>query len=89
MADVRARVWQWDPIGLVDMGAPEDEYDCLIGPVTSSLRRGVTADELTAALDEHVADHFGVTASGTQAFARELVAWHAARLGRETFGDAD
>ncbi len=30
--EVRARIWAWDPAGLVEAGVPEDEYDCLVGP---------------------------------------------------------
>ena len=48
------RVTAWDPIGLIAIGAPPDEYDRLIGPITSGLRQGVTSDGLAAALDRFI-----------------------------------
>lgn len=32
-AELRALVNEWDPIGLIEAGAPEDEFDCLVGPI--------------------------------------------------------
>ena len=89
LADVRARVWRWDPIGLAEMGAPKDEYDCLVGPISSALRRGVSAAELSSTLDGHISDHFGVAATGTPAFVDDLVKWHTTPSGRVTSRDAD
>ena len=82
MSDVRARVWQWDPIGLAETGAPEDEYDCLVGPISSALRRGASAAELSTTLDSHISDHFGAAATGTPAFVEELVKWHSTQSAR-------
>ncbi len=79
MAEVRERVWTWDPIGLAEMGAPDDEYDCLVGPISSALRRGVPAGELASTLEAQVSDHFGVEATNTPAFAEDLVKWHTTR----------
>ena len=30
---------EWDPIGIVDMGGPEDEYDAYIGPIFTALSK--------------------------------------------------
>jgi hypothetical protein len=75
IAEVRSRVWQWDPIGLAEMGAPEDEYECIVGPISAALRRGVSAAELAGTLDAQVSDHFGADATGSKAVAEGLVVW--------------
>lgn len=74
--EVRARVWAWDPVGLADIGAPADEYDCLVGPVTGALREGLSADDVADRLREQVIEHFGVDPSGTAAFSVGLIAWY-------------
>ena len=76
LGEVRARIWTWDPIGLAEMGAPEDEYDCLVGPVTGALREHLSADVMADRLRLHVIDHFAVEPSGTEAFSDGIVAWY-------------
>jgi hypothetical protein len=74
--EVRARIWTWDPIGLAEMGAPEDEYDCLVGPVTGALREHLSADDMADRMRVQVIDHFGVEPSGTEAFSVGILAWY-------------
>ena len=74
--EVRSRIWRWDPAHLVPLGVPEDEYDCLAGPVTGWLRKGLTADALAERLRRFVRSHFGIDASGTDEFARSIVSWY-------------
>lgn len=74
--EVRVRIWTWDPIGLAQIGAPEDEYDCLVGPVTGALRECLSAEEMAARLHLHVIDHFGVEPTGTEAFSVGILAWY-------------
>jgi hypothetical protein len=77
MAEVLLRVRRWDPVGLDTIGAPEDEYECLVGPISSALRRGDSVSELAAAVESQVAEHFGVEPAGSLAFAEDLIRWQA------------
>ncbi len=55
---VRTLVNDWDPVGLIECGAPEDEYDGLVARLLSLLYRTTTVEELTCFLIDHVAQHF-------------------------------
>jgi hypothetical protein len=76
--DVRARISAWDPAGLTEVGAPDDEYDCLVGPVAAGLREGLSADALADQLRTVVLDDFGIEPKGTEAFAKDIVKWYEA-----------
>jgi len=67
---------EWDPIGLLSLGFPDDEYDCLVGPLSGMLRQGLSAEALTTALDRQISDHFGVDAIGASAFATAALDWY-------------
>jgi hypothetical protein len=58
--ELRRLINAWDPIGLLTLGAPSDEYECLVDGILSRLQRNGSAAELAAFLDRHLADHFGV-----------------------------
>lgn len=75
---IRELLNQWDFIGVVADGIL-DEYDCLIGPISSRLQRGETADELHAFLAAELSDHFGLGGSRTPA--RERFVEAVMRLG--------
>jgi hypothetical protein len=80
LAEVRALVWDWDPVGLASLGSPPDEYDCLVGPISSALVHGVPPRELVARLRTEISDHFGVQPPSTTArFASEARFWYASR----------
>jgi hypothetical protein len=55
--EMRDLMWDWDPLGL--MGAPEDEYDCVIDRVLSTLVRGADDGDLQATLKEELR-HMGL-----------------------------
>src|SRR5258706_5090574 len=74
--EIRVRIWPWDPIGLAGVGAPEDEYDCLVGPVTGALREGLQADVLVSRLRGHVLAHFGSQPDDIEAFVADLTRWY-------------
>jgi hypothetical protein len=76
---VADRIVEWDPIGLIGIGAPLDEYDCLIAPVLGGLKEGLSPRELAAALDSFIESHFEVEAAGTAEFAAAIVAWDRGR----------
>ena len=56
---VRSHVNAWDPIGLVSLGCPDDEYDCIATPLIGLLARGASDEEVLAWLDRMIPDHFG------------------------------
>ena len=45
------RIWAWDPIGVAGIGAPNDEYDCLVAPVSGWLKEGLAASAIAERLD--------------------------------------
>ncbi|MDQ1074287.1 MULTISPECIES: hypothetical protein [Microbacterium] len=59
---VRAVLWEWDPIGVRDIGDgwPDDEYDDLIVPILEALASKPTADELAADLRSVVEIDYGL-----------------------------
>jgi hypothetical protein len=74
--EVRARIWAWDPVGLADLGAPEDEYDRLVGPVTGGLRQGLPADAFADRLRRYVQEDFAIEPRGTESFVADLLTWY-------------
>lgn len=67
----------WDPIGVIEHGAPYDEYDCLIAPILDQLERSAEPPELAAFLRIELEDHFGLDpehhAAGIEAVSRSVV----------------
>ena len=51
----------WDFLGVLPFkGGPKDEYDCLIAPIFSLMRKGADSDKLTSFLTKELNDHFGI-----------------------------
>ena len=51
----------WDFIGVLPFkGGPKDEYDCLIAPIFSLMRKRADSDKLTSFLSKELKDHFGI-----------------------------
>jgi hypothetical protein len=69
----------WDPIGLIEMGAPLDEYDCVVGDVMRALERKDSPEQLATFLAAHIAEHFGLAPSDPRPFAEQAVAWYTSR----------
>jgi hypothetical protein len=69
----------WDPVGLLQGGAPLDEYDCLVGDVMRGLERRDSPKQLATFLAAHIADHFGLPPSDPLPFAEQAVSWYASR----------
>ena len=61
-ADVRALFMAWDPIGVADEPDAWDEYDCMIGPALSRLRRGADVAALREWIAHERDDHFELPA---------------------------
>jgi hypothetical protein len=70
---------EWDPVGLLQIGAPKDEYDCLVGPILLHLERGDSPAQLAAWLQSYIADHFEMSAPDALPFAQKARAWHDAQ----------
>lgn len=68
---------EWDPIGLIAAGAPDDEYDCLVAPILSSLQKGHTPREIEQWLASYIVEHFGAAPQNVEDFARRVHAWFA------------
>jgi hypothetical protein len=69
----------WDPIGLIEMGAPPDEYDCVVGDVMRALERKDSPQQMALYLEAHITDHFGSIPRDPLPFATQAVSWYAAR----------
>ena len=76
LRELYRRIVAWDPIGLIALGAPNDEYDCLIASVVSGLREGLAPHELARVLRDRIVEHFGEEPSGADRFAVEITDWH-------------
>lgn len=74
--ELRGAVNNWDPVGLLELGAPEDEYECLVGPLMHMLDNGSSPEEIADYLNQHIPDHFGVPIrEGAQEFVKGIVSW--------------
>ena len=66
----------WDPAGLLEAGAPRDEYDWILDPLLGLLSRGATTEEIAQFLENETLTHFGVRAKGAAQFATKAVSWY-------------
>jgi hypothetical protein len=76
--ELRQRLNAWAPIG---GGTPEDEYDCMHGPIIAALARGDSAGMLAGVLREQLVGHFGLGPGedfGEREIAISLVRWYRA-----------
>jgi hypothetical protein len=78
--ELTAMVNEWDPVGLIAAGAPNDEYDCIVGDVLRALERGDSEAALAHYLKEHIGDHFGADPGDPAAFAIKAAVWYRARI---------
>jgi len=71
----------WDPVGLVAAGGPEEEYFQLLFPFIHRLDAGFGPDEAAAWLEAELPMRFGATPpeAEVQAFARRTEKWFHAR----------
>ena len=76
MRELQALFNEWDPAGLLNLGAPSDEYECLVGPTLSRLSQGLSAGALASWLTAHIADHFGVPPGDAGPFAERAAEWY-------------
>lgn len=77
-AALRELLWEWDPIGVADC-APQDEYDCLIGPLLDRLKAGAGGPAIGHFLRQELTSHFGLDLADNEidSVAERVVAWWA------------
>ena len=57
---VQKLINDFDPCGLIQSGAPYDEYDCLTNHLVGMTIKGTTIEELKTLITTEMTDHFGV-----------------------------
>jgi hypothetical protein len=81
---LRAVLNAWDPIGVYQselagdddpLEWPEDEYDCLRGPLVSLLERGASRSAVAEFLGNELRQHFGMDAPVTEELLDRLFVW--------------
>jgi hypothetical protein len=78
-SELRALINEWDPIGLIEAGAPPDEYECVSGPLLRRLEERAGTVAIAEYLSAELADHFGVPISDAPVFAAKVVSWYEKR----------
>ncbi len=59
--DLRKIACEWDPIGVMDNPDwPSDEYDCVLGPLTTMLIQNKSIEEIDHFLKNELKHHFGI-----------------------------
>lgn len=76
LRELRARVARWDPLGLIGLGAPSDQYESLLAPLVSGLRDGLAPADLAQVLRDHLIEGFELEPSGADQFAMDITEWH-------------
>lgn len=57
---VKNLINKFDPCGLIQAGAPDDEYDCLTTELISLVFKGTTIERIKKLIVDEMRDHFGV-----------------------------
>jgi hypothetical protein len=73
--ELRDLVNEWDPQGLLNAGAPEDEYDRLVGPLLRRLEAKEAPEQVAVFLTSEMAEHFGMGVPDALPFAIRAHAW--------------
>ena len=79
--ELQERLVDWDPVGLVAAGGPQEEYFQLLFPLIYRLDGGFGPEEAAAWLQAEISLRFGATPpdAEVQAFARSTEKWFHAR----------
>jgi hypothetical protein len=77
--ELQRLVWSWDLLDVRMPGVepPDDEYDCLVGPLAALLERGASHDEISRHLEQEMTQHFGYRPGPERigSSVSELLAW--------------
>jgi len=60
-AELRNVIIAWDPAGFIKLGAPDDEYDCIVGQIINKHLNRLDEDALADWLRIEVDEHFGIS----------------------------
>ena len=76
----------WDFLGVGQLSAHEDEYDCLLGPLLIRLAAGADVGAVARFLQDEIDGHFGVDSARIDVadFAAKTVAWWQSEQSRPT-----
>ena len=66
----------WDPAGVLQAGAPRDEYDFLVDSLLDLLSRNPGKEEVAFFLAREISEHFGTAAPDPSQFAAKAVTWY-------------
>lgn len=75
---VKSIIDEWDPIGLLDLGCPEDEYDPEIREIVALLPRVKSVDELALKIRQVFIKWFEEYLSNEKCYPVALKIWEAA-----------
>lgn len=71
VGDLNQMVNEWDPLGLIEDGAPEDEYDCLVQKIYSLLQKESSPKAIEELILDELESHFGMGESNVSLHRRE------------------
>ena len=77
--ELRDMVNAWDPVGLMAIGAPPDEYEDIVSEVLRALERRESAQQLAASLTGYIPAQYGSGPRDPSAFAAQAVEWYESR----------
>jgi hypothetical protein len=80
--ELRSLVNAWDPIGLIEAGAPEDEYECIVGPLMRMLEERASQATMNSFLLREFDEHFRVPIDDSSDFVRSAAAWYSTTWAR-------
>jgi hypothetical protein len=75
-AQLRSLINEWDPIGLIEAGSPNDEYECIVGPLLRRLEERAGETAIAAFLAAEFDEHFGSPISDSSSFAERAIVWY-------------
>jgi hypothetical protein len=65
----------WDPAGLLQAGAPRNEYDSIVDELLGLLSRRAGKEEIAAFLEREVIERFGTPPPDPSQFAAKAATW--------------
>jgi hypothetical protein len=76
--ELRELLLEWDPLQVVALSCPDDEYDCLQVPLMRHLDENATASAISVFLQRRMPEHFGVNVRPEKidTFVDRLLAWN-------------
>ena len=60
-AELNKIVNDWDPAGFLKLGAPDDEYDCIVGQIIKKELYKESEEKIKEWIEIELDEHFGIT----------------------------